>query len=140
MFHTSVLRKAGYPGAVLLLGVVALIGMFLLLPSVSCCAEGYLAKASNKLGVGCVNVATCWMELPLRVYEKFDESRNPFYGVCLAPTLGVLEGNTLAAGRLAAGVADVSTFPVPWPMAHFEPVMEPVWKREPSEGGPAGAV
>lgn len=140
MFHASVLRKAGYPGTILLLRLGALLAMFLLLPSVSRCAEGYLANASKKLGVGCTNVATCWIELPLRVYEKFDENRNPFFGVCLAPTLGVLEGNTLAAGRLAAGVVDVSTFPVPWPMARFEPIMEPVWKRQPFEEGPGSAI
>ena len=123
-----------------MLAGTALVAALLLIPHASCHAGGSFAKAFTKLGTGFLNVATCWAEIPLRVYEKYGECSTPFFGVCLAPTLGVLEGNTLTLGRLAAGLADMSTFPAPWPRADYEPIMGPIWKREPIEEGRDGAL
>lgn len=121
-----------------LLSKTALVAAFLLGLSSSSLAKGYIARSSTKFGVGFVNAATCWLEVPLRVCAKYRESRNPLYGICLAPSLGCLEGGTLTLGRLAGGVADVATFPVPWPQADFEPILEPIWKGEQPEEGPGG--
>ncbi len=112
---------------------IAIVAALLLAFSNSCLAEGYIAKASVKFGTGFINVATCWIEIPLRFCDKYRESQNHFYGACLAPSLGILEGGTLTLGRLASGIVDVATFMVPWPQADFGPIMEPIWKRDLSD-------
>src|SRR3990167_5427962 len=76
-------------------------------------------KAMTKLGRGCLNIVTGWVEIPKRVQETSQKS-----GPAAGFTLGLLRGIGYGFVRTAAGFYELFTFPFPAP-PEYEPVIEP---------------
>ena len=102
--------------------IIILIGSLLSIPS-PCFAQNML----RKLGRGVANVVTSPLELPKSIQEVFYED-----GPVAAGTYGILEGAFKGIVRIAAGVYEVITFPIPFP-ADYEPIVEPEFLLSPDE-------
>ncbi len=70
----------------------------------------------HKLGRGATNVLTCWIELPKNFHIGMQE-QNPVLGV----VVGLFKGIGLGATRLALGVYEVVSFPIPYPKDYASP-------------------
>jgi len=77
---------------------------------------------TNKMGVGMMNAATAWTDLPRRISEKSN--------LLMGMTLGLGEGMVSVLGRGAAGVIDMATFGMP---PYEEPLVVPEYRTENSE-------
>ncbi|MDD4953429.1 MAG: exosortase system-associated protein, TIGR04073 family [Candidatus Omnitrophica bacterium] len=71
----------------------------------------------NKLGRGTINTATCWAEVPARVFEVSNR-HDPLTGF----TLGTVEGVFTGIFRGLTGIFDAVTFIIP---PYDEPIMQP---------------
>lgn len=71
----------------------------------------------NKLGRGTINTATCWAEVPARVF-KVSNKYDPLTGL----TLGTVEGVFSGIFRGLTGIFDAVTFLIP---PYNKPVMQP---------------
>jgi len=69
-----------------------------------------VAKADpiDKLGRGVVNVLTCWLEIPVTVFEDSVDI-NPLFG----GTFGIVHGCGRTLYRAGAGIVDIVLFPFP---------------------------
>lgn len=76
-------------------------------------------KMFHKLGRGVVNVFTCWIEIPKNIAKEWSQY-DPFTGFIL----GTCKGFAWGAGRLATGLYDTVTFPLPIPKGYV-PLIEP---------------
>jgi putative exosortase-associated protein (TIGR04073 family) len=76
-------------------------------------------KMFHKLGRGVVNVLTCWVEVPRNIAIEWEKT-DPATGL----VLGTVKGAAWGFSRLATGVFEVFTFPLPVPEA-YQPLMEP---------------
>ena len=99
----------------------AVTGLVLLLAA-GPCSTAWAQNMGHKLGRGCMNVVTGWVELPKGVRDGSQEE-NPFIGI----PVGLCKGLALAVLRTGVGALEVVTFPAPWPKAQFAPVYEPVY-------------
>ena len=70
----------------------------------------------HKAGRGVVNVLTSWIELPKNIHLGTQED-NPVLGAAW----GVVRGTGLMATRLAVGVYEAVTFPLPYPKDFASP-------------------
>ncbi len=77
---------------------------------------------TNKMGVGMMNAATAWTDLP-RGMARVSRNDNLLMGM----TLGAAEGVVSAIGRGAAGVIDMATFGLP---PYEEPLVSPEYRTE----------
>ncbi|GAB6067701.1 hypothetical protein JCM13664_10190 [Methylothermus subterraneus] len=82
--------------------------------------ENYGIKAGRKLGIGLVNVATGWLEIPKSAINTYNQT-NFWFGI----SGGVIKGLVNTGGRVLTGTLDVLTFYVP-----TKPVPQPrlVWE------------
>ncbi|MCX7624763.1 MAG: exosortase system-associated protein, TIGR04073 family [Candidatus Sumerlaeaceae bacterium] len=76
-------------------------------------------KMQHKLGRGLANIFTGVVEVPKNISREWRKS-DPVTGVIV----GGVKGVGWAAARLAVGVYDTVTFPIPVP-ANYEPLMQP---------------
>ena len=83
------------------------------------CISGisYADSPIRKLGRGLANVATCVLEVPIRINEANEES-----GPIAAITWGVVNGLYRTCLRAVVGIYEVGTFIIPYP-AHYEPII-----------------
>ena len=85
------------------------------------------ASPADKMGLGVINVATSWTDIPKEMMQVSDEE-NLFVG----STIGFGRGLIYSLGRGAAGVADVATCGIP---PYNEPSVEPEYKvNHPNQG------
>ena len=75
----------------------------------------------NKIGVGAMNAATSWTEVPKEIGE-LSAKTNPLVGATVGFGAGLVKG--LARG--AAGVVDMATFGVP---PYDKPLMQPAYQQ-----------
>lgn len=76
-------------------------------------------KMMHKLGRGVVNVLTCWVEVPRNIAMEWERT-DPATGL----VLGTVKGAGWGFARLATGVYETVTFPLPVP-AGYEAMIEP---------------
>ena len=110
--------------------------MFCLLGSTSALADDVtrerseVAQMTHKLGRGCMNIMTGWIEIPKTIAYKWRET-DPATGF----VMGFIQGTGWAFCRTAAGSYDVVTFPFDAP-AGYAPLIEPefilpsIWGEE----------
>jgi len=89
-----------------------------LLIILSISTPGYCNGPIKKLTRGVSNIATFPFEMYNRIKETNDRS-----GVMMAATYGVVEGFAMMVFRLAAGMYEVATFPIPMP-EKYEPILK----------------
>jgi len=82
-------------------------------------ADMQAGKAMGKLGRGCVNLLTGWVEVPKRISETAQDQ-----GTAAGLTWGLLRGIGYGFVRTAAGVYEIVTFPVAAP-PDYAPVIDP---------------
>jgi len=70
----------------------------------------------HKMGRGVVNVLTCWIELPRKVSQGWEE-KDPLLGV----GAGLVRGSGLAVARLALGAYEAVSFLIPLPQGYASP-------------------
>ena len=73
----------------------------------------------HKLGRGVLNTFTGVLEIPKRIAQVWRDT-DPVTGA----VVGSIEGAGWAVARIATGVFDIVTFPIPVP-PNYEPLMEP---------------
>lgn len=78
--------------------------------------SSFAGDPARKLGRGIVNVGAGVLEIPMKVYDV-----NQAEGGLAALSYGVFKGIGYFIGRVAVGVVDIVTFPVPLPGAVDEP-------------------
>ncbi len=88
----------------------------------------YASGLALKLGRGLSNVLLSPVELPASVCGNICD--RGVWGVIVGPFDGAVTG----VERIGAGVLDVVTFPVPWPLEGMEPASEPIWDKDPWTG------
>jgi len=82
---------------------------------------------ANKMGVGAMNAATAWTEIPKQMGET-SAKHNPLIGA----TVGLGEGIVKGMIRGASGVADIATFGLP---PYDKPLMQPAYEvKQPEKG------
>jgi len=89
-----------------------------LLIILSISTPGYCNGPIKKLTRGVSNIVT----FPLEMYNRIKETNNRS-GVMMAASYGVVEGLTMMLFRLATGMYEVVTFPVPLP-EKYEPILK----------------
>jgi putative exosortase-associated protein (TIGR04073 family) len=78
-------------------------------------------KMMTKLGRGCVNVLTGWIEIPKNIARSIKDT-DPFSGFIL----GSIKGAGWGWARTFTGVYDIATFPFPVP-EDYESLIEPAY-------------
>lgn len=78
-----------------------------------------LDQMLHKLGRGVVNTLTCWVEIPRQISVEWEKT-DPATGL----VLGTVKGFGWGFARLATGVYDTVTFPLPVPPG-YQPLIEP---------------
>jgi putative exosortase-associated protein (TIGR04073 family) len=81
--------------------------------------QSAFGKMQHKLGRGLANIVTGPIEIPKNISREWRKS-DPVTGFII----GGVKGVGWAASRIAVGVYDTVTFPVPVP-ANYEPLMQP---------------
>ena len=94
-----------------------LIGLLVFLLAVIFVMPGYCDDPTQKLGRGIANMLTFPVEMLLQT-SRVNNTDGPVAGA----TWGVLKGLSMTVVRLAVGVYEVLTFPVPMP-AGYEPIL-----------------
>lgn len=89
-----------------------------------------VGKMFHKLGRGVVNVFTCWVEVPRHIAHEWERT-DPVTGIFLGTATGVGWG----AARLATGLYETVTFPMPVP-ANYEPMLLPEFVVSDTWGDP----
>jgi putative exosortase-associated protein (TIGR04073 family) len=79
------------------------------------------SKMMTKLGRGCVNVLTGWMEIPKNIAKSWKET-DPFSGF----VVGTVKGIGWGWARTCTGFYDIMTFPFPVP-EDYESLIEPAY-------------
>ncbi|CAI8839413.1 putative exosortase-associated protein (TIGR04073 family) [Methylocaldum szegediense] len=89
--------------------------------SVSMASDDYGRDVGMKLGSGFSNIALGWVEFPKNMINTANET-NVLFGI----SGGFLKGGLHTVGRIASGLVDVLTFPLP-----TEPITRPsfVWEN-----------
>ena len=81
----------------------------------------------NKIGVGAMNAATSWTEVPKQMGEV-SAKYNPLLGA----TVGLGEGLVKGLARGASGIVDMATFSLP---PYNKPLMQPAYQvAKPDDG------
>ncbi len=80
--------------------------------------------ALKKLGRGVINVATSPLEVPKQTFIEFNRGRKITFHVSVWILSGLAKGTAYSIGRLASGVWDIVSFPIPKP-ADYKPLMQP---------------
>ena len=115
----------------LMLGATALVIMFCACPSSA--EEGSDGAETNgvkRVGMahgftrGVVNVATCWIEVPRKMYQ--DVNKYPFFGYFS----GALHGSYFFVSRACLGVIDIAMFGLTGPSAFDTDFPEYVWNAD----------
>ena len=89
--------------------------------------EYYNDFPTNKMGLGVINAATSWTDIPIEIAETSAKD-NLLSGI----TFGFVKGLASGFTRGAAGVVDVATFGLP---PYQKPLMEPEYEvKRPEEG------
>jgi len=97
------------------------------LKSINADSNAYDDSPANKMGMGMINAATSWTELPRQV-ARVSEEDNALAGWTLGLGAGVVTG--LARG--VSGAFDMATCGLP---PYDQPLMEPEYKvKQPNEG------
>lgn len=78
----------------------------------------YRHQMGEKAARGTKNILFGWTELPKRIVDITNESKNPIWGLLA----GVFQGTLKAVARTFSGVVDVLTFPID---ADKAPLMQP---------------
>lgn len=78
---------------------------------------GSLDKPFEKFGRGICNVFTAPMEIPNRIGKTYASS-----GRREAYTYGVIQGIAMMGFRMAVGLIELVTFPIPFP-SKYEPIL-----------------
>jgi putative exosortase-associated protein (TIGR04073 family) len=81
--------------------------------------ESDAGKMMHKLGRGVVNVLTCWVEVPRNIAAEWEKT-DPATGF----VLGTVKGFGWGFARLATGVYETFTFPLPVP-ENYQPMLQP---------------
>jgi len=90
--------------------------------------EAYADTPADKIGIGILNTATSWTDIPREVGRTTGES-NVLAGI----TVGLSEGIVSSVARGASGVIDATTFGLP---PYNKPLMEPEYKvKNPEKDG-----
>ncbi|BBA34973.1 uncharacterized protein sS8_3030 [Methylocaldum marinum] len=89
--------------------------------SASPASDDYGQDVGTKLGSGLSNLALGWVEFPKNIINTTNET-NVLFGL----SGGFLKGGLHTLGRIASGVVDVLTFPLP-----TQPITKPgfVWEN-----------
>ena len=80
--------------------------------------RAYRLTIGEKAARGVKNILLGWTELPKRIIDITNETRNPIWGVFV----GTYEGTLKAVGRTLSGVIDVLTAPIDPEKEPFIPV------------------
>lgn len=93
----------------------------LLVPEASWANESYLAKVGEKFGLGVMNVATGWMEIPKTVYVTTSNE-----GLAYGVSAGFFKGIAHTFGRTLGGTLEIATFIIP-----TKPMINPpmIWEN-----------
>lgn len=93
----------------------------LVMSSASMASDNYGRDVGMKLGSGFSNIALGWVEFPKNMINTTNET-NVIFGL----SGGFLKGGLHTLGRIASGLVDVLTFPLP-----TEPITRPpfVWEN-----------
>src|SRR5690606_9318069 len=93
----------------------------LFMSSASLASDNYGQNVGTKLGSGLSNLALGWVEFPKNMINTTNET-NVIFGL----SGGFLKGGLHTLGRIASGVVDVLTFPLP-----TQPITNPafVWEN-----------
>ncbi|WP_119630258.1 exosortase system-associated protein, TIGR04073 family [Methylocaldum marinum] len=93
----------------------------LVMSSASPASDDYGQDVGTKLGSGLSNLALGWVEFPKNIINTTNET-NVLFGL----SGGFLKGGLHTLGRIASGVVDVLTFPLP-----TQPITKPgfVWEN-----------
>jgi len=98
----------------LIVGVIAVLLM-------ACFTQNaYCDDALKKLGRGIANVGTCPLELFLQA-SNVNKTDGPVAGF----TYGILKGFAMTGWRLAVGVYEIISFPVPFPKDYAPIIKDP---------------
>ncbi len=82
---------------------------------------------ANKIGLGALNAATSWAEIPKQI-NAVSQKHNPLVGA----TVGLGEGIVTGLVRGASGVVDMATFTLP---PYDKPLIEPAYQvKKPDQG------
>lgn len=84
-------------------------------------SAAHACPATRKLGRGVANLFLGVTEIPRSMIEV-----GRFHGQVAGATWGLAEGLCKTVARMAVGVVEIVTFPVPFPKADYEePIMRP---------------
>lgn len=90
--------------------------------------EGYYSDSpANKIGIGAMNAATSWVDIPKRMTEVSDR-----YNLFAGFTFGFGEGLVYSLNRGVSGVLDMATFGLP---PYDEPTIKPEYKVDKPQNG-----
>lgn len=81
--------------------------------------QSEIGQMFHKLGRGIVNVLTCWVEIPRQISQDWQET-DPVTGL----VTGTVKGVGWGFARLASGVYETVTFPLPVP-PDYQPLLLP---------------
>ena len=97
--------------------------LVLCLMSIVLCQTCFAGDALRKCGRGISNVLFGWVDVPAEMNRTAENT-----GEAGSFIVGSLKGIAKMVGRMAVGVYEVCTFPVPIP-ARYDPIIEPefVW-------------
>jgi putative exosortase-associated protein (TIGR04073 family) len=97
--------------------------LVLCLISIVFCQTCFAGDALRKFGRGFSNVLFGWVDVPAEMNRTAENTSEVGSFI-----VGSLKGLAKMAGRMAVGVYEVCTFPVPVP-ARYDPIVEPefVW-------------
>lgn len=84
-------------------------------------SAAHSCPATRKLGRGVANLLFGFTEIPRSMIEV-----GRFHGQAAGATWGLAEGLFKTVARMAVGVVEIVTFPVPFPKAEYEqPILRP---------------
>ena len=104
----------------MLVGILLVAGLSMWAPDASAVADQPTCPFARKLGRGVANVLLGFTEVPLTM---IDVSRS--HGEVAGATWGLVEGVCRMVVRMGVGVAEIVTFPAPFPKADYEPIFLP---------------
>lgn len=83
-------------------------------------SRSYASTAGEKLGIGIINTATGWVEIPKTMIVTTHKD-----GIAMGLSGGLIKGVAHTLGRTALGVVDLATFVIP-----TKPMVQPkvVWQ------------
>lgn len=82
--------------------------------------SAYADSPAEKAGIGAINTATAWTDIPKQITEVSEQS-NMFIGL----TVGFTKGLATGLARTVAGVYQIATGPIP---PYDKPLVKPEYK------------